>query len=74
MARTALIVKTARRQKELEHALKLGKKPKFPTRVYNRCKVTGRRHGYMRFFGMSRIEFREQASDGKLPGVVKSSW
>ena len=45
-----------------------------PTRVVNRCKVTGRRHGYIRRFKMSRIAFRELASQGMIPGVTKSSW
>ena len=45
-----------------------------PTRVVNRCEVTGRRHGYLRRFKMSRITFRELASSGQIPGVTKSSW
>ncbi len=50
------------------------KAPKFKSRAYNRCKVTGRRRAYMRRFGVSRIEFRERALKGELPGVTKSSW
>jgi len=45
-----------------------------PVRVVNRCNVTGRRHGYMRKFGMSRITFREEALSGMIPGVTKASW
>ena len=45
-----------------------------PTRVVNRCEVTGRRRGYLRRFRMSRIAFRELASHGMIPGVTKSSW
>lgn len=45
-----------------------------PTRWKNRCAVTGRPHGYMRQFGLSRIAFREHASKGEIPGVTKSSW
>ena len=45
-----------------------------PTRLKNRCAVTGRSRGYMRKFGLSRIQFREDASLGLLPGVRKSSW
>ena len=45
-----------------------------PTRVVNRCEQTGRRRGYMRRFQLSRIAFREYASDGMIPGVTKSSW
>lgn len=44
------------------------------TRIKNRCSVTGRSRGYMRPFGISRIQFRELARDGKIPGVKKSSW
>lgn len=43
------------------------------TRGVNRCKITGRPKGYMRYFGLSRITFRELASRGELPGVVKAS-
>lgn len=45
-----------------------------PTRYKNRCVETGRPHGYMRQFGLSRISFREHASKGEIPGVTKSSW
>ncbi|MFD6439163.1 30S ribosomal protein S14 [Peribacillus sp. NPDC060186] len=45
-----------------------------PTRVHNRCGVTGRPRGYMRKFNMSRIVFRELAHQGHLPGVKKASW
>jgi small subunit ribosomal protein S14 len=43
------------------------------TRGINRCKITGRPKGFMRFFGLSRLTFRELALKGELPGVVKSS-
>ncbi|MBI2967905.1 MAG: 30S ribosomal protein S14 [Bacteroidetes bacterium] len=43
-------------------------------RLRNRCKLTGRARGYMRIFGISRITFREMASDGKIPGLTKASW
>ena len=45
-----------------------------PIRVHNRCKITGRPKGYMRQFGISRIQFREMASAGLIPGVKKASW
>lgn len=45
-----------------------------PTRLKNRCLETGRPHGYMRTFGLSRISFREHASKGEIPGVTKASW
>ena len=43
-------------------------------RLHNRCKLTGRPKGYMRQFGLSRSNFRELASTGKIPGVKKASW
>ncbi len=47
---------------------------KYPTRVRNRCKICQRPRGYIRRFGLCWICFRELALDGKIPGVVKSSW
>ena len=43
-------------------------------RLHNRCKLTGRPKGYMRQFGISRIQFREMASAGLIPGIKKASW
>lgn len=45
-----------------------------PTRLRNRCELTGRPRGYYRFFGVSRIVLREKAHKGELPGVRKASW
>jgi small subunit ribosomal protein S14 len=45
-----------------------------PTRLNNRCFLSGRARGYMRDFGISRHEFRRLANEGKIPGVRKSSW
>ena len=45
-----------------------------PTRLHNRCKLTGRPKGYMRQFGISRVTFREMANYGLIPGVTKASW
>ncbi|KKB71597.1 MULTISPECIES: 30S ribosomal protein S14 [Bacillus] len=45
-----------------------------PSRLHNRCGLTGRPRGYMRTFNMSRIAFRELAHKGQIPGVKKSSW
>jgi len=45
-----------------------------PTRVVNRCAITGRRHGYLRKFASSRLTFREAALNGLIPGVTKASW
>lgn len=45
-----------------------------PARVTNRCKLSGRRHGFLRKFGVSRMTFRELARTGMIPGVIKASW
>ena len=47
---------------------------KFDNRVRNRCRLCGRPRGFIRRFGLCRICFRELALEGKIPGVVKSSW
>jgi small subunit ribosomal protein S14 len=60
MAKKSMIVRETRR--------------KHITRVRNRCKRCGRPRGYIRRFGLCRICFRELALEGKIPGVVKSSW
>ncbi len=56
--------------------LKLAKLPRngAPTRLRNRCALTGRPRGYYRKLGMSRVALRELASQGLIPGMVKSSW
>ncbi|MEM8571008.1 MAG: 30S ribosomal protein S14 [Pseudomonadota bacterium] len=56
--------------------LKLAKLPRnsSPTRLHNRCQVTGRPKAYYRKLKMSRIALRELASKGQVPGMVKSSW
>ncbi|HAW49362.1 TPA: type Z 30S ribosomal protein S14 [bacterium] len=53
---------------------KAKREPRFRTRKYSRCKLCGRPRGYMRQFDMCRICFRQLASDGKIPGVIKASW
>jgi small subunit ribosomal protein S14 len=55
---------------------KLQKIPKnaLPVRIRNRCSMSGRPRGFHRKFGVSRIQFRELALAGKIPGVIKSSW
>lgn len=50
------------------------REPKYSTRKNNRCRLCGRARGYMRKFQICRICFRKLASEGKIPGVVKSSW
>jgi small subunit ribosomal protein S14 len=47
---------------------------KYPSRVRNRCELCGRPRGFIRRFGLCRICFREMALEGKIPGIVKSSW
>jgi small subunit ribosomal protein S14 len=89
MAKTSSIAREAKRQrlvakyaairrelKEQGDYAALEKLPRnsSPTRLHNRCNVTGRPRGYMRKFGVSRIAFRELALDGKIPGVTKASW
>ena len=54
--------------------LKQQRKPKFSTRRYNRCKICGRPHAYLRDYGICRICFRELAYKGQIPGVKKASW
>lgn len=54
--------------------VKAMREPKFKVRGYNRCPICGRPRGFLRKFGICRICFRKLASEGKLPGVVKSSW
>ncbi|MBU2524290.1 type Z 30S ribosomal protein S14 [Patescibacteria group bacterium] len=74
MSRTAIVVKCKKKKEALLKSLSSGKKPKFPTRVYNRCRLCGRPRGYIRKFDMCRICFRELAQKGLLMGVKKSSW
>lgn len=89
MAKKSKVAKDRKQQKmvahyaELRQELKakgdyvaLSKLPRdsSPTRLKNRCELTGRPRGYMRKFNMSRIAFRELAHKGQLPGVKKASW
>jgi small subunit ribosomal protein S14 len=77
--REQLVEKFAEKRKALKEAgdyIGLQKLPKnaSPVRLHNRCKLTGRPKGYMRLFGISRINFREMANKGLIPGVKKASW
>lgn len=74
MARKSILISAQRKKEAVLKALAAGKKPRFKTRVYNRCSRCGRNGGYMRKFDICRICFRELASQGLLPGVTKSSW
>ena len=55
-------------------ALDLLPKNASPVRLKNRCQLTGRPRGYIRYFGISRVTFRDMALQGKIPGVRKASW
>jgi small subunit ribosomal protein S14 len=68
--------KTVEPEERFEATLQLAKLPRNSSRVRvrNRCILTGRPRGYYRKFGLSRIALRELASQGQIPGVVKSSW
>ena len=64
-------------EEEREQArIALNKMPRdsSPTRLRNRCQLTGRARGYLRKFNLSRLSFRELASNGMIPGITKSSW
>lgn len=89
MAKTSAVVRDQKRQrmiqkyaakraelKELGDLEGLAKLPlnSSPTRWKNRDMLHGRPRGYMRRFGLSRINFREKASKGQIPGITKSSW
>ena len=77
--RAKLVAKYAERRAQLKRecdydALQELPKNASPVRLHNRCKLTGRPKGYIRQFGISRIQFREMASNGLIPGVKKASW
>ncbi|MDA3882342.1 MAG: 30S ribosomal protein S14 [Bacteroidales bacterium] len=77
--RKKLVEKYAKKRAELKangDYVGLSKLPKNsnPIRLHNRCSITGRPKGYIRQFGISRIQFREMASAGLIPGVKKASW
>jgi len=77
--RERLVKQYAEKRAELKEAGEWSLLDKLPknsskVRLRNRCALTGRGRGYIRMFGVSRIKFRDLASDGKIPGVTKSSW
>jgi small subunit ribosomal protein S14 len=83
IARNKRKAKTVEKYADLRHKLKAEKdyvglsmlpRDASPTRLVNRCEITGRRRAFLRRFRLSRITFREYASAGLLPGVTKSSW
>ncbi|MEW4426409.1 30S ribosomal protein S14 [Paenibacillus pabuli] len=77
--RQATVAKYAELRRELKEkgdyeALQRLPRNASPTRLKNRCELTGRPRGYLRKFKVSRIVFRELAHQGQIPGVTKSSW
>ncbi|QIF02538.1 small subunit ribosomal protein S14 [Roseimicrobium gellanilyticum] len=89
MAKTCWLERNKRKQKTVDKYAKLREELKAkkdyvglsmlprdasPTRLVNRCRVSGRRRAFIRRFEMSRLTFREMASAGLIPGVTKSSW
>jgi len=89
MAKTSWLERNKRKQETVNKYAKLRKELKAagdyvglsmlprdasPTRLVNRCRVSGRRRAYLRRFAMSRLTFREHALQGLIPGVTKSSW
>jgi small subunit ribosomal protein S14 len=59
---------------KVKYFAKAERKPKFPSRQKNRCKLCGRPRAYIRHFGLCRMCFRGLAHKGELPGVTKASW
>jgi small subunit ribosomal protein S14 len=77
--RVRLVAQYAALRKELKEkgdyaALQQLPRDSCPTRLHNRCIMSGRPRSYMRKFGISRIAFRDLALEGKIPGVRKASW
>ncbi len=77
--RAKLVARYAKKRAELKakgdwEGLQKLPKNASPVRLHNRCQLTGRPKGYMRQFGVSRINFREMANNGLIPGVTKASW
>ena len=77
--REKLVAKFAERRAALKAAgdtagLDMLPKNSSPVRLKNRCQLTGRPKGYMRYFGVSRVMFRDMALNGLIPGVKKASW
>jgi len=77
--REKMVAKYAEKRAKLKaeenwEALDLLPKNSSKVRLKNRCAITGRGRGYIRYFGVSRLVFREMALDGKIPGVKKASW
>lgn len=79
LKREKLVAKYAAKREELKKAgdwQALDKLPKNSSKVRlkNRCQLTGRPKGYVRYFGISRVMLRDMALNGKIPGLKKASW
>ncbi len=77
--REKMVAKFAEKRAALKKAgdyagLDLLPKNASPVRLKNRCQLTGRPRGYIRYFGLSRNIFRDMALEGKIPGITKASW
>ncbi len=77
--REQMVAKYAAKRAALKEAGDFAALDKLPknssaVRLRNRCQLTGRPRGYMRYFGVCRLVFRDMALDGKIPGVRKASW
>ena len=65
---------SAEESTDLRHKLQELPRNASPSRLKNRCRITGRSHGYYRKFGLGRNKLREAAMRGDIPGLVKASW
>ncbi len=77
--REHMVAKYAAKRTALKEAKDYAGLDKLPrnssaVRLRNRCQLTGRPRGYLRYFGVCRLVFRDMALDGKIPGVRKASW
>lgn len=77
--REVMVAKYAAKRAALKEAKDYAGLDKLPrnssaVRLRNRCQLTGRPRGYLRYFGVCRLVFRDMALDGKIPGVRKASW
>lgn len=74
MATLAKIAKDLKMAEHIRRARAAGTKPKFATRLRNRCWRCGRPRGFLRKYGICRLCFRQLALNGEIPGVIKASW
>ena len=79
LKRTKMVAKYAALRKQLKAEGRYEELDKLPrngstVRLHNRCQLSGRPKGYMRKFGLCRVQFRQMALEGKIPGITKASW